>query len=114
MPTRLFLDPDFDGEPVVIYEPGIDDAVVPPDDGGKDGATDRSESGDERGDGAGGITREPRAKYVLENVAVGAGIERTQFLDENGRLITEEYRVQLRDEKSNAACCGNTRPCMTS
>jgi type I restriction enzyme R subunit len=26
-----FADPDFDGEPVQIYEPGKDDPVVPPD-----------------------------------------------------------------------------------
>ena len=29
--TELFSDPDFDGEPVVIYEPGDDDDPVPPD-----------------------------------------------------------------------------------
>ena len=29
--TELFRDPDFDGEPVVIYEPGDDDDPVPPD-----------------------------------------------------------------------------------
>ena len=28
--TELFRDPDFDGEPVVIYEPGDDDDPVPP------------------------------------------------------------------------------------
>jgi type I restriction enzyme R subunit len=28
--TELFADPDFDGEPVVIYEPRPDDPVVPP------------------------------------------------------------------------------------
>jgi type I restriction enzyme R subunit len=37
-------------------------------------------------------------KYVLDNVGVAAGIERTQFLDENGKLITEELRVHLKDE----------------
>ena len=30
--TALFADPDFDGDPVQIYEPGPDDTVVPPDD----------------------------------------------------------------------------------
>uniref|UniRef100_UPI003158E844 hypothetical protein n=1 Tax=Variovorax sp. S12S4 TaxID=3029170 RepID=UPI003158E844 len=30
--TRLFADPDFDGEPVVIYEPEPDEPVVPPED----------------------------------------------------------------------------------
>ena len=29
--TALFRDPDFDGEPVVIYEPDNDDDPVPPD-----------------------------------------------------------------------------------
>ncbi|TAE90476.1 MAG: DEAD/DEAH box helicase [Verrucomicrobia bacterium] len=29
--TELFKDPDFDGDPVVIYEPGDDDDPVPPD-----------------------------------------------------------------------------------
>ena len=29
--TELFRDPDFDGEPVVIYEPDDDDDPVPPD-----------------------------------------------------------------------------------
>jgi type I restriction enzyme R subunit len=29
--TALFRDPDFDGEPVVIFEPGDDDDPVPPD-----------------------------------------------------------------------------------
>ena len=30
--TRLFQDPDFDGAPVTIYEPGPDDPITPPDD----------------------------------------------------------------------------------
>ena len=30
--TRLFADPEFDGEPVVIYEPRPNEPVVPPDD----------------------------------------------------------------------------------
>jgi type I restriction enzyme, R subunit len=29
--TALFADPDFDGDPVQIYEPGPDDPPVPPD-----------------------------------------------------------------------------------
>ena len=30
--TNHFADPDFDGEPVQIYEPGEDDPIAPPDD----------------------------------------------------------------------------------
>ena len=33
--TRLFHDKDFDGEPVMIYEPKADEPVVPPDDDGR-------------------------------------------------------------------------------
>ena len=29
--TALFADPDFDGDPVQIYEPGHGETVVPPD-----------------------------------------------------------------------------------
>ena len=29
--TRLFADPDFDGDPVVIYEPEEGETIVPPD-----------------------------------------------------------------------------------
>lgn len=29
--TQLFTDPDLDGKPVVIYEPSLEDPVVPPD-----------------------------------------------------------------------------------
>ncbi len=99
--TGLFYDPDFDGEPVVSYKPGIDDSVIPPegDEEPSDDA-DQPQAGNE-GDGereTGGPIREPRRKYVLDNVPVAAGIERTQYLDESGKLITEELRVHLKDE----------------
>ena len=101
--TRLFSDPEFDGEPVTVYEPSPDESIVPPDDTPGDDIdkpdTDSDRDGDGKGNtGEGGGISEPRVKYVLDNVRVGAGIERTQFLDENGKLITEELRVHLKDE----------------
>ena len=39
--TELFRDPDFDGDPVVIYEPDDGDDPVPPDPDGPDGGGDR-------------------------------------------------------------------------
>ena len=43
--TELFADPAFDGEPVVVYEPGGGEPPVPPDDetgeGGDDGGPNR-------------------------------------------------------------------------
>ncbi len=44
--TALFADPDFDGEPVQIYQPGSEDSPVPPDDG-----EEQAQLGDGAGDG---------------------------------------------------------------
>jgi type I restriction enzyme R subunit len=103
--TRLFADPDFDGEPVVIYEPKIDDPVVPPDESYSPGMGEptppRYEAGleDETytdvnavGDGEG------RTKYVIDDVNVRVAVERSQYLDADGRLLTEDYRVLLKGD----------------
>jgi type I restriction enzyme R subunit len=95
--TRLFVDPDFDGEPVVIYEPKQDEPVVPPDDQppiiGE--LTQPPSAGEEDStDGVG----EGRTKYVLEDVDVRIAVERSQYLNADGTLITEDYRVLLKDD----------------
>lgn len=92
--TRLFADPDFDGEPVVIYEPGPDQPVVPPDD--QPPITDDPAQPTE-GEGTGGVG-ERRIKYVLDDVDVCLAVERSQYLDADGKLITEDYRVLLKDD----------------
>jgi type I restriction enzyme, R subunit len=101
--TRLFADPDFDGDPVTIYEPGPNDPVVPPDEqpppsivsepkpppfGGKPGG------GRSGGQGEG----EGRVKYVLDDVDVYVAAERSLYLDADGKLITDSFRVLLKDE----------------
>lgn len=108
--TRLFADPDFDGEPVVIYEPKPDDPVVPPeitevpDTGepepppygpGPTGGDDTPPGGDT---GGGGSSGEGRVKYVIDDVNVRVAVERSQYLDADGKLITEDYRVLLKDD----------------
>jgi type I restriction enzyme R subunit len=94
--TGHFADPDFDGEPVQIYQPGANDPMTPPDapdseeptppgadevivDGEPPDITIRT--GEER----------PRKVYVD---GVGATIlaERVEYLDEKGRLVTESLR----------------------
>ncbi|MGZ4991018.1 MAG: EcoAI/FtnUII family type I restriction enzme subunit R [Methylobacter sp.] len=92
--TRLFEDPDFDGEPVVIYEPEPDQPVVPPDD--QPPITDDPTQPTE-GEGTGGVG-ERRIKYVLDDVDVYLAVERSQYLDADGKLITEDYRVLLKDD----------------
>lgn len=103
--TRLFADPDFDGEPVAIYELKPDDLVVPPDNPpetgepeappygpGTDGE-DTTTGGDTGGGGGNG-----RAKYIIDDVDVRVAVERSQYLDADGKLITEDYRVLLKDQ----------------
>jgi len=78
--TELFRDPDFDGEPVVIYEPDDDDDPVPPD------PEDPDEEDDDDGDGGGA------KKYVFDGVPVKIIAERIEYYGPDGNLITESYR----------------------
>jgi len=91
--TALFADPTFDGDPVQIYEPGPDDAPIPPDDP-PDATPPEGEpckvsepppppylgTADDP---------KPRKRYVVDNVPVNVAVERVQYLDEHGKLITE-------------------------
>jgi type I restriction enzyme R subunit len=108
--TRLFADPDFDGEPVVIYEPKPDEPVVPPEDIEDNVIADKAQTDTAADDvstdayhdtetntGAGGTT-EGRIKYVIDDVNVKLAVERSQYLDVDGKLITEDYRVLLKDQ----------------
>ncbi len=87
--TEFFSDPDFDGEPVVIYEPGDDDDPVPPDPEPSDG--------EEIVDG-----REVVTKYRVGGIPAKIVAERIQFMGPDGKLITESYkdfsRNQIRSE----------------
>ena len=96
--TSLFADDDFDGPPVQIYEPKPDETVVPPDEpfGGADG---EGEGEDETGGSTGGDSPDwdgsngqPPTKYYVNNVEVRVATERVQYLDANGKLITESHK----------------------
>ncbi|MCP5096885.1 MAG: restriction endonuclease, partial [Chloroflexi bacterium] len=76
--TRLFYDPEFDGEPVQIYEPEGDEPVVPPVDPGDDPPDD----GDEPS---------KRSKYFVDDVPVVILAERVQFYDAGGKLVTKSF-----------------------
>ncbi|MCC5853713.1 MAG: DEAD/DEAH box helicase family protein [Alkalimonas sp.] len=108
--TRLFADPDFDGEPVVIYEPEPDEPVVPPDIIDTPGTSEpkpppydpNPNDGDEPpsgGDTGGG---QGRTKYVIDDVHVKVAVSREQYLDADGKLITEDYRVLLKADIQKA------------
>jgi len=90
--TALFADPDFDGDPVQIYEPNEGEAIVPPDEpaeGGEEeppGGTIVDALGGEETGGTRSI------KYYVNNVEVRVATERVQYLDEYGKLITESLK----------------------
>ena len=89
--TSKFADPDFDGPPVQVYEPGPDDPPIPPDE-----LPPEPPTGEEPPEpplppdtGPGGDAPQPRTRYYVDNVPVRVVMERVQFLDEYGKLITE-------------------------
>ncbi len=87
--TNHFADPDFDGDPVQIYEPGPDDPVLPPDDD-----TSPPEPCDDEIIVSGPLppwdqTETSPRKIYVDNVAVTVVAERVEYLDEQGKLVTE-------------------------
>lgn len=100
--TRLFADPEFDGDPVVIYEPEDDDSIVPPDEG-------EEESGD-FGSGFSGDSGDfdfkdeeegKRVKYVIDDVDVMIVNERVEYYDKDGKLVTESLKDYTRKNIRN-------------
>jgi type I restriction enzyme, R subunit len=104
--TNLFADPDFDGNPVQIYEPGVDEPVVPPEDGHEDD-TDRVDILLDPPMGGGEIylppegPEEPVRKYYVNNVTVSVAHERVQYYGADGKLITESLKDYTRKNIQN-------------
>jgi len=93
--TDNFADPTFDGEPVQIYEPQADDPMDPPEPGATDGRTNEPAS-DPLGPFAPAGPDEPK-KYILGGmVTVAVARERVQYLNAQGKLITESLRDYTR------------------
>lgn len=85
--TELFKDPDFDGEAVVIYNPKEGETIVPPDPVYDDYTYDFEEE------------KEGFSKYrVSSGVDVYIKAERIEYLDSNGKLVTESYRDYTRNQ----------------
>jgi type I restriction enzyme R subunit len=84
--TVLFQDPDFDGEPVVIYEPEPDDNPEPP---------DPEEPDDTGGDEDDDEDESPKKHYV-SGVFVRILSEKVSFIGEDGQEVTESYREYSR------------------
>ena len=105
--TNHFADPDFDGDPVQIYEPGENDPIVPPDD-----VPPTDENGNPIPPTPGedevivdqppniniNTDEDPPRKIYVDGVGATIVAERVEYLDEQGRLVTET----LRDFTKNA------------
>lgn len=101
--TELFADPAFDGDPVVVYEPGAADSVVPPDETEATTPTSPEQADtawiagdgqpiDQPGPEGAGRGHGRRTRYVVGDVRVLVLAERVQFMDRDGRLITESLK----------------------
>lgn len=100
--SRLFADPDFDGEPVVIFDPPTDGPMTPPED-------DPTEPG--VGDGPDVIIDPPvpewppvdpsddppgRIKYHVHGADVYVVSEIVQYYSSDGQLVTESLKDYTR------------------
>jgi type I restriction enzyme R subunit len=99
--TTHFADPDFDGEPVQIYEPGEGEPIAPPDDApvtGEDGEplpetpTPDETVVDEPPDISQPLGGEKKRKVYVDGIGATIIAERVEYLDENGKLVTETLR----------------------
>lgn len=97
--TNHFADPDFDGEPVQIYEPGPDDPITPPDvpplDDGEPIPPMPGEDETTIVDvlpGPWGGPDAPSRKIYVDGVTVTIVAQRIEYLDEYGKLVTESLR----------------------
>lgn len=79
--TKHFKDPDFDGDPVVIYEPDPDDDPVPPD------PEPDPEGGDDDPDPPGGGSK----KIHVSGVEVNILAKTVEYRGDNGEMVTESY-----------------------
>ena len=101
--TELFADKNFDGDPVMIYEPSGDESPVPPDEveptvdenGNPIDPMDTISSDSDdvfTGTGAG----EGRTRFVVGDVEVHVSAERVQYYGPEGKLITESLKDYTR------------------
>ncbi len=97
--TNHFADPEFDGDPVQIYEPGEGDPITPPDiepngfdEPGQDEYTPDDGTPDDIVIDIPTSTGERTKKIYVDGVSARVVAERVEYLDANGKLVTESLR----------------------
>ena len=99
--TGHFADPEFDGDPLLIYTPGSDDPIIPPD----EPHLGDGEGEDDDGapiDGTIGFDHplpglmppggDGQRKIYVDGVGATIVAERVEYLDVSGRLVTESLK----------------------
>ena len=87
-----FADPEFDGEPVQIYEPGAGDSLIPPDTPDEENLSDEEMAAIWGGNSLPPTETQPLKKIYVDGIDATIVAERVEYLDEHGRLITESLR----------------------
>lgn len=99
--SRLFADKDFDGNPEIVIDITGDDPVDPvtgneddtentgDDTGSNSGTGNTGNTGDSGDDWGNGDGSEKPKKYYVKDVEVKVLSERIQYIDKDGKLITE-------------------------
>lgn len=91
--TELFADPDFDGDPVVVFEPDPKGPIVDPEPGPP---VDTDPDPDPEWLPPPPDPTVPRVKYYVDDVAVYVMASRVQYLGPDGKLITESIKDYTR------------------
>ncbi|CAN5191647.1 DEAD/DEAH box helicase family protein [soil metagenome] len=99
--TNHFADPEFDGDPVQIYEPAESDPMAPPEDPtptgmNEDWAPYEAHNDETIIDGATDITFPVggggNRKVYVDGIGARIVAERVEYLDADGKLVTESLR----------------------
>lgn len=92
--TNNFADSEFDGEPVLIFEPKENGPIYPPEDYEPVATNSEGDQGVILDDGQGFIpeSTEKRNKIYVDGVSVTVLAQRVEYLDANGKLITESLK----------------------
>lgn len=94
--TSHFADPDFDGDPVQIIDVDVDGPITPPDDAPQGDDTIPPKPGDDETvvdqPGLPLPPGGPVRKIYVDGVGARILAERVEYLDENGKLVTESLR----------------------
>jgi type I restriction enzyme, R subunit len=93
--TNIFARPDFDDDPVQIYEPGPGETVVPPDDGDSvANVVDYIDDNTKFTSPDISINEDIKEtkKFYVNNVPVSIVNERVQYYGKDGKLVTESLK----------------------